>query len=35
MNSAAADLHLAIAHHLLIFLIAGVLTFEIGVIPSP
>jgi putative membrane protein len=32
MNSAAADLHLAIAHHLLIFLLAGVLAFEIGVI---
>ena len=32
MNSAVADLHLAIAHHLLIFLLAGVLAFEIGVI---
>jgi len=32
MNSAAADLHLAIAHHLLIFLLAGVLAFEIAVI---
>jgi putative membrane protein len=32
MNFAAADLHLAIAHHLLIFLLAGILAFEIGVI---
>jgi putative membrane protein len=32
MNYAAADLHLAIAHHLLIFLLAGILAFEIGVI---
>ena len=32
MNYAAADLHLAIAHHLLIFLLAAVLAFEIGVI---
>jgi putative membrane protein len=32
MNSAAADLHLAIAHHLLIFLLAGIIAFEIGVI---
>jgi hypothetical protein len=30
MNYAAADLHLAIAHHLLIFLLAGILAFEIG-----
>jgi putative membrane protein len=32
MNYAAADLHLTIAHHLLIFLVAGILAFEIGVI---
>jgi len=32
MNYAAADLHLAIAHHLLIFLLAGIIAFEIGVI---
>src|SRR6476646_8668456 len=32
MNYAAADLHLAIAHHLLIFLLAGILAFEISVI---
>ena len=29
---ATTDLSLAIAHHLLIFLLAGVLAFEIGVI---
>lgn len=29
---ATADLHLAIAHHLLIFALAGVLAFEIGAI---
>ena len=29
---ATTDLHLAIAHHLLIFALAGVLAFEIGVI---
>jgi uncharacterized membrane protein len=32
MSYAAADLHLAIAHHLLIFVLAGILAFEIGVI---
>jgi putative membrane protein len=30
--SAATDLHLAIAHHLLFLLLAGVLAFEIGVV---
>jgi putative membrane protein len=30
--SATADLHLAIAHHLLFLLLAGVLAFEIGVV---
>src|SRR5258708_31322725 len=30
--SAATDLHLAIAHHLLLLLLAGVLAFEIGVV---
>ncbi|MEI9888759.1 MAG: DUF2214 family protein [Rhizomicrobium sp.] len=29
---AAADLHLAIAHHVLIFALAGVLAFELGVV---
>src|SRR5260370_39228288 len=32
--SAATDLHLAIAHHLLLLLLAGVLAFEIGVVRS-
>jgi hypothetical protein len=32
MSYATADLHLAIAHHLLIFVLAGILAFEIGVI---
>jgi putative membrane protein len=32
--SAATDLHLAIAHHLLFLLLAGVLAFEIGVVRS-
>jgi putative membrane protein len=32
MNYATTDLHLAIAHHLLIFLLAGILAFEIGAI---
>ncbi|MBI3678074.1 MAG: DUF2214 family protein [Proteobacteria bacterium] len=32
MDFAAADLHLAIAHHLLVFALAGILAFEIGVI---
>src|SRR5262249_51513923 len=32
--SAATDLHLAIAHHLLFLLIAGVLAFEIAVVRS-
>src|SRR6478609_4667891 len=31
MNYAAADLHLAIAHHLLIFLLAGIIDFAVGV----
>jgi putative membrane protein len=32
--SATTDLHLAIAHHLLFLLLAGVLAFEIGVVRS-
>ena len=32
--SAATDLHLAIAHHLLFLLLASVLAFEIGVVRS-
>jgi putative membrane protein len=32
--SAATDLHLAIAHHLLFLLLAGVLAFEIGAVRS-
>jgi putative membrane protein len=32
--SAATDLHLAIAHHLLFLLLAGILAFEIGVVRS-
>jgi putative membrane protein len=32
--SAATDLHLAVAHHLLFLLLAGVLAFEIGVVRS-
>ena len=32
--SAATDLHLAIAHHLLFLLIAGVLAFEVAVVRS-
>ena len=31
-NFAATDLHLAIAHHVLIFSLAGVLAFEIGAV---
>jgi len=32
LDFATTDLTLAIAHHLLIFLLAGILAFEIGVI---
>ena len=32
--SATTDLHLAIAHHLLFLLLAGVLAFEIGIVRS-
>jgi uncharacterized membrane protein len=32
--SAATDLHLAIAHHLLFLLLAGILAFEIGAVRS-
>jgi putative membrane protein len=34
VDFATIDLSLAVAHHLLIFLLAGVLAFEIGVIRS-
>jgi len=34
LDFAATDLVLAIAHHLLVFLLAGILAFEIGVIRS-
>jgi len=32
MDYATADLVLAIAHHLLVFMLAGILAFEIGTV---